>query len=279
MTSAATPPGPPLSDQVRRALLEPVIPPDTTTSTTSDLSIDEELNLRSIGWEPVELVSAVSLQSIPYGFWNWGQGEIEVASRAHAAAFLSATTRLVREAGAAGAHGVVGVHIDRAVHPTFVEVSLVGTAVRPVDRSQRLSRGVFASDLSARDFTMLMVAGWEPLGLASGASFVFAPRRSMSSTLQQQTQNVELTNFTEAMYSARESAMQRMQEMAIDMHGAGVVDVTVHEGPMAFASHAVGFVAVGTVVRLAASAHQSIQPTAVVSLDDPTVAFDAQTLA
>jgi uncharacterized protein YbjQ (UPF0145 family) len=116
------------------------------------------------------------------------------------------------------------------------------------------------------------------MGLASGASFVFAPRRTMSSTLQQQTQNVELTNFTEAMYSAREAAMQRMQEMAIDMHGAGVVDVKVLEGPMSFASHAVGFVAVGTVVRLAASAHQSIQPTAVVSLDDPTVAFDAQTL-
>jgi len=279
VSTPASTPRPSLRDEVRRALSEPLTTVDAAQSMTSDLSIDEELNLHSIGWEPVELVSAVSLHSIPYGYWNWGQGEIEGASSAHATAFLNATTRLLHEAGAAGGHGVVGVHIDRAVHSTFVEVSLVGTAVRPVDRTKRLERSVFASDLSARDFTMLMIAGWEPMGLATGASFVFAPRRTMSSTLQQQSQNVELTNFTEAMYSAREAAMQRMQEMAIDMRGTGVVDVKVHEGPMSFASHAVGFVAIGTVVRLASPTHQMINPTMVVSLNDATVAFDAQTLS
>ncbi len=246
---------------------------------TSDLSIDEEFNLHSIGWEPVELVSGVSLHSIPFGYWNWGQGEIVGASSAHASAFTHATTRLLREAGAAGGHGVVGVHIERAVHPTYVEISLVGTAVRPVDPTQRLARPVFASDLSARDFTMLMVAGWEPLGLVAGASFVFAPRRTMGTTLQQQSQNVELTNFTEAMYSSREAAMQRMQEAALEMHGTGVVDVKVEEGPLSFASHAVGFVALGTVVRLATSTHQRIHPTTVVSLNDASLTFDAQTLA
>jgi uncharacterized protein YbjQ (UPF0145 family) len=246
---------------------------------TSDLSIDEELNLHSIGWEPVELVSGISLHSIPYGYWNWGQGEIVGASSAHATAFTNATMRLLREAGAAGGHGVVGVHIERAVHPTHVEISLVGTAVRPVDPTRRLERAVFASDLSARDFTMLMIAGWEPMGLATGASFVFAPRRSVSTTIQQQSQNIELTNFTEAMYSAREAAMQRMQEVAIEMHGTGVVDVKVQEGPMSFASHAVGFVALGTVVRLAKPTHQLIHPTMVVSLNDASVAFDAQTLS
>jgi uncharacterized protein YbjQ (UPF0145 family) len=160
-----------------------------------------------------------------------------------------------------------------------VEITLVGTAVRPIDTNVRLERSVFASDLSARDFTMLMVAGWEPLGLATGASFVFAPRRSMSTALQQQSQNVELTNFTEAMYSAREAAMQRMQEVAIAMHGTGVVAVKVQEGPMRFASHAVGFVALGTVVRLAKPAHQMIDPMMVVSLNDASLSFDAQSLS
>ncbi len=80
------------------------------------------------------------------------------------------------------------------------------------------------------------------------------------------------------MYSAREAAMQRMQEAAIEMQGTGVVDVKVQEGPMSFASHAVGFVALGTVVRLAKSAHQLIHPTMVVSLNDAAVTFDAQTL-
>ena len=277
-TSATTPPLN-LKDEVRRALSTPLAPSDKALSTTSDLSIDEELNLHSIGWEPVDLVSGISLHSIPYGYWNWGQGEIVGASSAHALAFTNATTRLLREAGVVGGHGVVGVHIERAVHPTYVEISLVGTAVRPVGTTQRLERPVFASDLSARDFTMLMIAGWEPLGLATGASFVFAPRRTMSATFQQQSQNTELTNFTEAMYSSREAAMQRMQDVAIEMHGSGVVDVKVEEGPMRFASHAVGFVAIGTVIRLAKPTHQLIHPTMVVSLNDVALTFAAETLA
>jgi uncharacterized protein YbjQ (UPF0145 family) len=172
----------------------------------------------------------------------------------------------------------VGVHIVRNVHSSHVEISLLGTAVRPVGLERVELNKVFVSDLSARDFSRLMVAGWEPLGLATGASFVYAPRRGVGAVFQQQTQNVELTNFTEAMYSARESAMARMQESALTLGGTGVVEVKVVEGPMSFASHAVKFVAWGTVVRLAASSHQLVQPTTVVSLNDATVAFDAATL-
>jgi uncharacterized protein YbjQ (UPF0145 family) len=279
VTQPSPSPRPSLKDEVRRALSTPRSADANVQTTTSDLSIDEELNLHSIGWEPVAVVCGVSLHSMPNGYWNWGQGEIVGASNAHATAVANATARLLRETGAVGGHGVVGVHIARAVHPTFVEISLVGTAVRPVDPTRRLDGGVFASDLSARDFTMLMIAGWQPLGLAVGASFVFVPRRSVGTTIQQQMQNVELTNFTEAMYSSREVAMQRMQDSAIELGGTGVVDVKVDEGPMSFASHAIGFVAVGTVVRLAATTHQLIHPTMVVPLDDASVTFDAQTLA
>jgi uncharacterized protein YbjQ (UPF0145 family) len=197
---------------------------------TSDLSIDEELNLHAIGWEPIELVSGVSLFSIPYGYWNWGQGEIVAASDAHSQAFRYAIARIHRDAARAGGHGVVGMHVEREIYSTHVEITLVGTAVRPVGASAVNENLVFVSDLSARDFTLLMVAGWQPLGLATGASFVFAPRRTMGATLQQQTQNVELTNFTEAMYSAREAAMERMQQSALALQGTGVVAVKVEEG-------------------------------------------------
>ena len=64
--------------------------------------------------------------------------------------------------------------------------------------------------------------------------------------MKQSTQNVELTNYTEAMYSARESAMEKMQRSALAVGGQGVVEVKVTEGPMSFARHAVGFTAWGT---------------------------------
>ncbi len=253
-------------------------PPSTGTS-TSDLSIDEELNLHSIGWEPVELVSGVSVFSAPAGMWNWGQGEIIAASEAHQQAFKNAIARLNNEAAKVGGHGVVGVHVERQVYSTHIEISLLGTAVRPVGAKAVEALHVFVSDLSARDFTLLMVAGWQPLGLATGASFVYAPRRSVGTVVQQQSQNVELRSYTEAMYSAREMAMERMQSDALALKGDGVVEVKLVEGPMSFASHAVGFAVWGTVVRLIKSSHQLVRPTMVVSLNDSDVAFDTASLA
>ena len=137
---------------------------------------------------------------------------------------------------------------------------------------------VFVSDLSGRDFALLHAAGWVPLGLAVGASFVYAPRRTAGVAIKQKGQNVELTNFTEAMYSARESAMERMQHTALAMGGTGVVEVKVEEGPMGFAGHAVGFTTYGTVVR-SAGEHRKLQPLVILPLDDPVVAFDASSLS
>lgn len=265
--------------EVRRAVASLLEKAPNAGSTTSDLSIDEELNLHAIGWEPVQLVSGLSVFSTPAGLWSWGQGEIVAAGQAHNQAFQHAIQRIHSEASMAGGHGVVGVHVERRVYSTHIEISLLGTAVRPVGAPAVDAGAVFVTDLSARDFTMLMVAGWQPLGLANGASFVYAPRRTVGTALQQQSKNVELTNFTEAMYSARETAMERMQSDALALHGSGVVEVKLIEGPMSFATHAVGFAVWGTVVRLARDAHQLIQPMMVVSLDDVDEMFDPSSLA
>jgi uncharacterized protein YbjQ (UPF0145 family) len=247
------------------------------SSKTSDLSIDEEFALHSVGWEPVQLVCGVSLYSVPMGVWNWGVGEISYASEAYARAFAGANDRIHEECTKMGGRGVVGAHVEAEVHRHHVDVSIVGTAVRPVGTTGLSAEPVFVSDLSGRDFALLHRAGWAAVGLAVGASFVYAPRRTASMAMKQKSQNVELTNFTEAMYSARESAMERMQESALAMDGSGVVEVKVEEGPMAFAGHAVGFTAYGTVVRLL-DEHTPIDPLMILPLDDPTSAFDATSL-
>jgi uncharacterized protein YbjQ (UPF0145 family) len=275
---SSTTSGPTLRTDVRLAIESLQSPSTSHTSITSDLSIDEELNLHAVGWQPVELVSGVSAFSVASGLWNWGQGEIVGAIRAHESAFSHAILRLQQDAARAGGHGVVGVRVERAVHPTFVEVSLVGTAVRPIGASSIESSNVFTSDLSGRDFALLDAAGWHPLGLAHGASFVYAPRRQMSAVLSQQSQNVELTNFTNAIYAAREAAMERLQGIALSLAGTGIVQVQVVEGPMTFASHAIGFATWGTVVRLTRETHQRMHPQMVLSMNDRIVSFDATTL-
>lgn len=279
--SAATGPGdaPGLPATVRQAVSSLAAAAPRGAAITSDLSVDETLNLHAAGWEALELVVGLSAYSVPWGVWNWGQGEIASAAAAHQYAFQRAIARMHAEAAQAGGHGVVGVRVERQVLSTHVDVALMGTAVRPTGASAIAADDVFVSDLSARDFALLAVAGWRPLGLAHGASFVFAPRRSVSAVVQQRTQNIELTNYTEAMYAARESAMERMQSMALALGGTGVVEVKIAEGPMPFAGHAVAFAAWGTVVRPAADAHRRVHPVMVVPLDDPVIAFDASTLA
>ena len=168
-----------------------------------------------------------------------------------------------------------------AVDRHHIDVELVGTAVRPgAGRTGLGTRpGAFVSDLSARDFTLLQRAGWMPVGLAFGASFVYAPRRTTGAAMKQSSQNVELTNYTEAMYSARESAMERCSARRSPSAGQGVVEVKVTEGPMGFARHAIGFTAWGTVVRLGAEGHRNLGVRMILPMDDPVAAFDAASAA
>jgi uncharacterized protein YbjQ (UPF0145 family) len=245
---------------------------------TSDLTIDEALILHSVGWEPIELVCGAAVYPVPQGSWQWSPvGEIAAASQAHTNAVAMAANRIERECGQVGGYGVVGVFIEIAIERHHINVVLTGAAVAPTGAPPRVG-APFVSDLSSRDFALLLNAGWEPMGLAFGASFVHAPRRSAGTALQQKTQNVELTTFTEALYSARESAMERMQSSALALSGTGVVAVQVSEGPMSFANHAIAFTAWGTAVRLGPAGHQHMQPRVVLPVDDAGIAFAAEAL-
>jgi uncharacterized protein YbjQ (UPF0145 family) len=157
-----------------------------------------------------------------------------------------------------------------------VDVTLTGTAVRRTGSTKPSFE--FVSDLSARDFVLLTRSGWWPLGLAAGASFVIAPRRSARQWASQQGQNTELPNLTEALYLAREKAMERMQRSGMAMQAEGVVGVKLREGPLGYNARVMQFIAVGTGVHLREDAHRPVDPTMVVSLDDRVREFDIRKL-
>jgi len=88
---------------------------------------------------------------------------------------------------------------------------------------------------------------------------------------------VELPNLTEALYLARERAMDSMQQMGLGLHADGVVNVKLREGPLGHNPRIIQFVAVGprSSSLTAATARLSDDGGA---LDDPVLAFEAASL-
>jgi uncharacterized protein YbjQ (UPF0145 family) len=265
-----------VSDEVRQGVHALTLAPERGRGTTSDLSIDEVLLLHSAGWEPVDLVFGVSWWSIPWGVWQWTTGEVAEASAAFSGAAAQATKLLAQECEKAGGSGVLGVEIGMEVSSHHVSIELAGTAVKRTDGAHKGFE--FVSDLSARDFVLLTRAGWWPLGLATGASFVIAPRRTARQWASQQGQNTELPNLTQALYLARERAMERMQQSGTAMKASGVVAVKLREGRASSSVRVMQFVAIGTGVRLREGGHRSISPSMVVPLDEQVRIFDVKGL-
>lgn len=80
----------------------------------------------------------------------------------------------------------------------------------PQDAKGRLAQnkgGLFTSDLSVNEFLLVKQAGFDPLGMVVGSSIYHIGYQAMR---WKQSQEMEV--LTQAMYSARDLAMTRMEE-------------------------------------------------------------------
>lgn len=250
----------------------------------SDCTLDEVLLLHSVGLEPSHLVFGVGAVTVNSGVWVWSQGTVADANQAFRRALEQAKEAVQEKARRQRAVGVVGVEVDISYRPNRYTLAITGTAVRPVPDQdghhflQAHYRHPFLCDLSARDFVVLTGSGWYPMDLVGGACYVHAPRRGMGAALGQTTQNVELSNFTETLYQAREAAMLDLQRDIQLAGGTGMVDAKLVDRPVHFARHVVEFLAYGTAIKRLAPEHSHPALSAVVPLDDEKVMFEATSL-
>jgi uncharacterized protein YbjQ (UPF0145 family) len=246
-------------------------------SFSSDLSVDEAVLLKEIGYEPRGLVvgSAVYHIGIQYANWSTNQ-EMGDLTQAMYQARQEALTAMERHAQQVGGQGVVGLKLEVQIHHgghPLAEFVAMGTAVaNPTAKSS----GIWVSDLSGQDLYLLIRAGYQPIGLAFGACVYHVAHQGLGQWMGQQTQNVELSNYTSALYEARELAMTRMQQEAQRARAQGIVAMRIEQKSHMWGSHVIEFLAIGTSVRLVAAEHQRISPELVVSLDDePAPVTDA----
>ena len=229
---------------------------------TSDLSIDEILLVEEVDFEPLELVLGSAYFNVGWQSAPWSQNmEMLEISRLMYTARITAIARLVAQAQAFRADGVVGMRLEIERHGNRAEFSAVGTAVR-----KRKNDGAtwhdahgrpFTCDLSGSDFWALVRGGFRPVSLAHGVCVYHIAHRSFSQWLSGMGQNMEMQAFTQGMYDARELAMERMQEEARAAGCEGIVNVKLHESAHGWDSHIVEMLAVGTAVaRIDDAAHE-----------------------
>ncbi|QDU62344.1 hypothetical protein Pan216_32110 [Planctomycetes bacterium Pan216] len=86
----------------------------------------------------------------------------------------------------------------------------------------------FTSDLSAKDFWLVLDRGYEPLGLVLGnCIFSMGAVKGFMSNLKGMAQG-ELKDYSKLMYDARELAMKRMEAEAERLGADGVVAVKLN---------------------------------------------------
>jgi uncharacterized protein YbjQ (UPF0145 family) len=240
---------------------------------TSDLSVNEFLLVKQAGFDPLGLVIGSSIYHIGYQQSSWKQSmEMDVLSQAMYEARELAMTRMEEEADQLGADGVVGVRLDIGRYEWgehLAEFIAIGTAVR--HHGGELHRAPngrpFTSDLSGQDFWTLLASGHRPVGMVMGSCVYHVAHQGMFQAMRQVGQNVEMPNFTQALYDARELAMERMQREAQDLQAEGIVGVQLQERSHGWGSHVIEFFAVGTAVVPVEGEHQLPVPVPTLGLD------------
>lgn len=240
---------------------------------TSDLSVNEFLLTREAGFEPVGMVMGSSIYHIGWQVGSWKQNmELEVLTRATYHARELAMERMVEEAAILGADGIIGVRLEITTQEWETELAefvAIGTAIRANNgQSYRNAQGKpFTSTLSGQDFWTLLKAGYLPTGMVMGNCVYHIAHQGMGQWFKQIGRNVEMFNYTQGLYEARELAMERLQAEARVLQSAGVLGTTVTQGNYEWESHVIEFFALGTAIVPLSGNHQIQTPSLTLNLN------------
>jgi uncharacterized protein YbjQ (UPF0145 family) len=240
---------------------------------TSDLSVNEFLLIKEVGFHPVGLVLGSSIFHIGAQSVRAKEScEMQQLTQALYMARELAMARLEEEADTLGADGIVGVRLDLQQHAwgtNVIEFVAIGTAIRH-DQGQnwRAPNGKpFQSDLSGQDFWTLIRAGYRPLGFVMGNCVYHVGELGFFQKLATPAQG-EMQNYTQGLYDARELAMERMQAEATELNAEGIVGVVIDQANHSWGNNILEFSAVGTAVVPISREHKIPVPHLILTVND-----------
>src|ERR1700760_4731965 len=195
---------------------------------TSDFSVNEFLLVRKAGFEPIGLCVGSCIYHFGFQFARWETSVgIYVLSTAMYEARALAMERMREEAKRMGADGIVGVRLtvkrlewdSKVLEFVAIGTGIVHAKGHPGFKGPKGEP--FTSALSGQDFWTLLQAGYRPLEMVMGSCVYHVAHQGFLRSLGNVGRNVELTNFSQALYDAREIAMERMQHEALEAEAEG----------------------------------------------------------
>jgi uncharacterized protein YbjQ (UPF0145 family) len=223
---------------------------------TSDLSVSEFALLDAAGFRPLEFVMGSSVFHIGWQAQNLRQStELQVLTQAMYTARMNAMGRMLAEATQVGADGVVGTRLTFRRHglsAEHIEFIAVGTSVISKDAPGQMRRpdgAPFSSHLNVQDFYTLLRTGHVPVEFVMGVCVWHVAAQGFMQTLRQMGQNVEMPQWTQGYYDARELALTRMQAEAERVQATGITGVDWAANEWMWGAHTLEFFTSGTAVR------------------------------
>jgi uncharacterized protein YbjQ (UPF0145 family) len=250
---------------------------------SSDLSTKEFALTRNQGYRPLSQVMGSSIYHVGWQYTlNYPRFttayELTTVTNAHQQAVQLALGRLQQEAALLKAHGVIGVRFNRREYEwgsNLLEYTAIGTAIRLPDAP--LFPRPFLSDLSGQEFWTLLQAGYFPAGLVTGfCSYCVSAGWEVSQILRSWS-NQEVAAYSQAIYTARDLAMNRLEAAARSLNALGVVGMHIdfdkreneyerEHDPTRYRDLFINFAAVGTAII-------SRRPDHVIPSPKPTLTF------
>jgi len=221
--------------------------------------VSEFALLYELGYTPLGLVMGTCVYQVGYQGAAWTESvELSGVTQTMYTARHLAMSRMVAEASFLGADGIVGMRLELGgkqlgLTNTILEFIAVGTAVRLPAGEQHPGSEPFTSDLNGQDLYKLHRIGFRPVSLVMGNCVYHVAAQAVSQyavASQSQLRGIgENKVYTQAIYHARELAMDRMQAEALKGGASGIVGVQVSEHARGWDKQVFEFMAIGTSIR------------------------------
>ena len=205
---------------------------------TSNLSVNELALASTEGVRPLGQVMGSTIYHVGWQYTPlYRSTELVALSHAQYQARLLAISRLQQEAQLLGAHGVIGVRLERQAYAwgeNLIEFAARGTAVALPEKP--VPEHPFVCALSGQEFYALQRGGFSPVGFTFGTCTYYHVASVSNQWVTQggifgvgTLQNMELTDYTQAVYTARHIAMTQMTREAAQVSAEGIVGVTIEK--------------------------------------------------